>query len=227
VKALLLIGLNVIMSITGLAQDTLIYIGDPMCSWCYGFAPEISKVKESLDEGIEFKLVMGGLRPYNTETMADLGNFLSHHWKDVEKRSKQQFNYSILQQSSFVYDTEPPSRAVWVMRQMNPKVEFQFFKDVQVLFYVQNKNTAEAITYKSTVESYGIDYSEFEALFNSDSAKNGIKQDFALSQKLGIRGFPSVVFKHGNEWFLLANGYNTAEQLMQSIADVKSKGSKH
>jgi len=25
--------------------STLIYISDPMCSWCYGFAPEISEIK--------------------------------------------------------------------------------------------------------------------------------------------------------------------------------------
>ena len=28
-------------------RDTLIYIGDPMCSWCYGFAPEMDKILEA------------------------------------------------------------------------------------------------------------------------------------------------------------------------------------
>jgi putative protein-disulfide isomerase len=61
-------------------NPTIIYIGDPMCSWCYGFAPEITKVKEALPD-YEFKVVLGGLRPQGTETMADLGDFLEHHWK--------------------------------------------------------------------------------------------------------------------------------------------------
>jgi putative protein-disulfide isomerase len=56
----------------------IIYVGDPMCSWCYGFAPEITELKEKLTD-YEFKLVLGGLRPGGTETNADLGEFLAHH----------------------------------------------------------------------------------------------------------------------------------------------------
>ncbi|MBK9151344.1 MAG: hypothetical protein IPM26_10245 [Saprospiraceae bacterium] len=25
-------------------KDTLIYVGDPMCSWCYGFSPKVDKL---------------------------------------------------------------------------------------------------------------------------------------------------------------------------------------
>lgn len=37
-------------------SPTIIYIGDPLCSWCYAFAPEISEVKEAL-ANYDFKLV--------------------------------------------------------------------------------------------------------------------------------------------------------------------------
>ena len=37
----------------------LIYVGDPMCSWCWGFAPEI----ESLADDYPIEVVVGGLRP--------------------------------------------------------------------------------------------------------------------------------------------------------------------
>ena len=47
-------------------NDYLIYIGDAMCSWCHGFSPELDQV--ILDNpNFDLKLVMGGLRPYNTE----------------------------------------------------------------------------------------------------------------------------------------------------------------
>ncbi|MEJ6694109.1 MAG: hypothetical protein QNL00_10970, partial [Saprospiraceae bacterium] len=67
------------------AQDkpTLIYVGDPMCSWCYGFSHEIEDAITELGEEIQLEVVMGGLRPYNTQTMADLKDFLSDHWKHV------------------------------------------------------------------------------------------------------------------------------------------------
>ncbi|MFQ5523922.1 MAG: DsbA family protein, partial [Acidimicrobiia bacterium] len=37
----------------------LIYVGDPMCSWCWGFAPEI----EDLADEYPVEVVVGGLRP--------------------------------------------------------------------------------------------------------------------------------------------------------------------
>lgn len=27
-------------------KPALIYIGDPLCSWCYGIAPELDKLKK-------------------------------------------------------------------------------------------------------------------------------------------------------------------------------------
>jgi len=50
-------------------KTTLIYVGDPMCSWCYGFGNEISTVISTLGDRVEVEAVMGGLRPYNTETI--------------------------------------------------------------------------------------------------------------------------------------------------------------
>ena len=41
----------------------LIYVMDPMCSWCYGFAPVIKRLVAEQEGTLQFKLVMGGLRP--------------------------------------------------------------------------------------------------------------------------------------------------------------------
>ena len=42
----------------------IIYVGDPMCSWCYGIAPELKKLKSHYDtKNIPFKIIVNGLRP--------------------------------------------------------------------------------------------------------------------------------------------------------------------
>ena len=46
----------------------LIYFSDPMCSWCYGFGPELSKLVERRPD-LKLSPVMGGLRPYNRAPM--------------------------------------------------------------------------------------------------------------------------------------------------------------
>lgn len=217
-----IVSISLVFSVMqAISQDTLIYVGDPLCSWCYGFSDEITETKNKLQDKYEFKLVMGGLRPYNTETMKDLGDFLSHHWEEVGKRSGKEFTYDILKDESFVYDTEPPARAVWVMRELKPEVEFDFFKGVQRLFYVENQNTNNVDSYRKLVEEYGVEFDKFQSLFESTDARLGVKEDFQFSQQMGVRGFPSVVLKRGEEWFLIANGYTTSQQLTKIISKIE------
>ena len=199
------------------AQDNaIIYIGDPMCSWCYGFGPEVIKVKAAFPD-TDFNVVMGGLRPYGKETMGSLKDFLHEHWEEIGKKTGQEFGFDILDQADFIYDTEPASRAVVVMRKLKPEQSLAFFKDVQRLFYKDNKNPKDIGNYKELVKKYGVDFEEFKAQFLSAEIYDLTKADFRYAQQLGIRGFPSMVYKKGEEYFLLSNGYAKADQIINSI----------
>ena len=198
-------------------EDTLIYIGDTMCSWCYGFANELTTLKNNHPE-LDFRLVMGGLRPYNTEKAIDMADFLKHHWVEINQRTKQPFKYDILSDPDFIYDTEPASRAVVVARMMNPEVEFEFFKAVQEHFYRDNKNTNMVETYLKIADQFGLDRQVYQDHFESEAAKINTKADFSLSQQLGIKGFPSMVLRKNGKYMLVANGYQTATQIEQTIA---------
>ena len=48
-------------------QRILWYFADPMCSWCWGFAPVISAIEETYKNRLKVELVLGGLRPGTTE----------------------------------------------------------------------------------------------------------------------------------------------------------------
>ncbi len=204
-------------AIMGNAQDTkLIYFGDPMCSWCYGFSNEVSEIKNSFPD-IPFEMVMGGLRPYGTETMASLKGFLKEHWEEIGHLTGQKFSYDILEQPEFIYDTEPACRAVVVMRMIAPEKELPFFKAVQKLFYSQNKDPKQLESYSDLLKEFGIDKEEFGLKWNADEFKQKTKADFQLSQEMGVRGFPSMVLKAGEQYYLLSNGYQKAEKVIQTI----------
>lgn len=201
-------------------KNTIIYFGDPMCSWCYGFSPEFSKVVAEMDEKINVELVMGGLRPYNTETMADLGGFLKHHWEEVGKRSGQPFQYDILNASDILYDTEPACRAVVTVRQMDTSLEFEFFKAVQHAFYFENKNPNLTSTFTEIAGQFNLDKNKFQQLFESEALKKAVQKDFTRSVEMGVRGFPTVIFIKGEDYYLLSNGYTKAEVIIAKINQV-------
>lgn len=200
-------------------NPVIIYVGDPMCSWCYGFAPEITALKNALPD-YEMKLVLGGLRPGGTETNADLGEFLAHHWKDVEKRTKQPFNYDVLKDEDLVYDTEPACRSVVVARSMNPAIELDFFKAVQKAFYVDGKDIQSTETYVQLAKEFGLDGEKYRTEFESDEMKYATRADFQLSSEMGVKGFPSVVIRHNGQLYMVANGFTSSDALLKTIAKI-------
>ena len=50
-------------------RPRLLYFADTMCSWCYGFAPEMAEVLEAVGDRAELILFSGGLCPFQKEPM--------------------------------------------------------------------------------------------------------------------------------------------------------------
>ena len=198
----------------------IIYVGDPMCSWCYGIAPEFAELMKEYDGKLDFELVLGGLRPYNKQVMTELKDFLTGHWREVHERSGQEFTYDILNSTTISYDTEPPSRAAVVVRELSPKNEIAFFKKSQVLFYKENKNMHLAESYYSLLDEFGIDKEAFTRSFNSVEMKEKIKQDFARAANLGVNSFPTILLEYQGKTYPIAKGYSTAEKMIARVENL-------
>lgn len=203
------------------AQDkpTLIYVGDPMCSWCYGFGIEIEKVIDELGEDVKVEMVMGGLRPYNTQPMTELKDFLADHWKHVNEASNQPFEYSILD-SDLKYDTEPACRAVMIARELQPDHVMEYFHKVQTAFYAENKNPNITSTYADIAKSMGMDRNTFVTKFESDEYKELIKQDFQKASQLGVNSFPTVLLMHNGKTSVVSSGYSKADKVIGNIKEI-------
>lgn len=208
------------MSVLPTETPKIIYIGDPMCSWCYGIAPELEKVHDAYAGQLDFELVLGGLRPYNTETMTDLAGFLKGHWEEVHEASQQPFRYGILERGDILYDTEPACRAVRIFRDFYPEKSLGFFAAVQKAFYNENKNPLLVETYIEILASNEWEIENFNALFESNKYKSEIKNDFRRSQDLGVQSFPTVLLEKDGKIHYIAKGYSTAEKMKKRIDGV-------
>jgi len=206
-------------------KPELIYVGDVMCSWCYGFSPEITAVKERFKDEVDFKLLNGGLRPYTKEPMdAEMKKFLRQHWKEVTKTSEQPFEYNILADSSrFIYNTEPPARAIATVRKLKPGLEFEFFKKVQNSFYVKNKNTSDINTYLELLPEFNIDKESFKENFNSEQMKLAVAGEFKQAEALGVSGFPAVLLNKDGQYIVITNGYSKRGEVIRAIEKALGK----
>lgn len=200
-------------------ENSVIYVGDTMCSWCYGFAPEMDQFIK-LHPELKVRLVQGGLRPFGTEKITEMADFLIKHWIEINERTGQSFSYDILEDQDFLLDTEPASRALVVVRMMDKTKEWEFFKKVQTAFYKENKDTTKLATYLEIATELGLDTAKFSELFETDEAKHATKSDFQLSSEMGVKGFPSVVVKLGKEFFMISNGFREVKDLEEVYQNV-------
>jgi putative protein-disulfide isomerase len=199
----------------------LIYVGDPMCSWCWGIAPELEALVESHPE-LPLRIVVGGLRPGPTaQTVGpELAGYLAHHWEEVERRSGQPFDQALLEDHGWLYDTEHACRAVVVMRELAPHETFRFFQRLQRAFYAEGRAVWDPDIYGELIEGFDVDSKTFLTAFGSQDAIKATWQDFSLARSWGINGFPTIVLRQGSTGQIIARGYTTADDMEMVIGSL-------
>ena len=209
-----------------ISKGKLLYFGDPMCSWCWGITPTLAALKAQYAGTLEFELVMGGLRPGGGDPWTPaFKNMLRGHWNHVQEASGQPFNFGLFDKADFNYDTEPPARAVRIVRDLAPHKEFAFYEAVQRRFYVENEDPAELAFYQPICIELEISFDAFSLHFPTDTYKKLVREDFYKSQSLGIRGFPTVVLQTEEGMSLVAQGFATKEAMEGRIENVLSLAS--
>ncbi|WP_020527546.1 DsbA family protein [Flexithrix dorotheae] len=205
-------------------KNEIIYVGDPMCSWCYGIANELDKLVGEYQNRAKFRIVMGGLRPHTQEPMdGETKKMIRHHWEEVNKRSGQPFKYDLLaEDTSFIYDTEKPCRAVVVVRNLKPESAFSFYKDVQSAFYAENMDTNIPGNYVSIAEKHGISSDEFLKGFSTEEIRKETYEDFVWAKQVGVTGFPTVIYKYEDTLYAVALGYNSFENMKKTIFNIEN-----
>jgi putative protein-disulfide isomerase len=198
----------------------LVYFADPMCSWCWGFAPVIEAIERRFGADLPIQLVLGGLRPGTTEPMTETGKAeIRTHWEHVREASGQPFDNAFFARDGFVYDTEPSSRAVVVMRRQGMEYAHAGLRRIHAAFYAGNRDVTDPHNLTAIAVELGFEAASFRAAFDSDAAKLETAQDFALAQGAGIRGFPTLIAGSGRNdgYALVTNGFRPAGSIIPAL----------
>lgn len=186
----------------------LIYIADPMCSWCWGFSPVIRQLTALAEGRAGFRIVMGGLRSDSQPMSEERRRAIAGHWVKVEAVTGQPFKYGLLESATFVYDTEPACRAVVTVRSIEGDLAaLKMFDRLQSAFYADNVDITEAENAAAIAAAAGVDSIEFSRLFASPELAVRTRTDFVRSRDMGISGFPSVIVRENGRAALLTRGY--------------------
>ncbi len=205
-------------------KTEIIYVGDPMCSWCWGISPDLIKLRDHYrKEQVAFRVLVGGLRPGGGDPWDDqMKSFLKHHWEEVNQRSGQPFGYELFEKETFNYDTEPSCRAVVAARAMVKDREMEFFEAIQRKFYVESQDPSNPSFYASICDEFDINYADFMNRFESNEVIQETTDEFNLNRSWGVRGYPSVLLLWNDELHQIAYGYSTFDQMLSQIDKLTS-----
>ncbi|MCR4301388.1 MAG: DsbA family protein [Sulfuricaulis sp.] len=178
----------------------------------------INSIKNRYSPRLKIALMLGGLRPGTTEPMTETSREeILHHWREVHRMTGQPFAFDGAMPEGFIYDTEPPSRAVIAVGEIHPEAIFPYFKSVQKAFYARGMNVTQADTLANLAENHHMDKSVFLERFNSEEIRHKTQTHFQITHQSGVRGFPTVVLQAGPHGTLLTHGYRSFEDLQPAI----------
>ncbi|WP_445143562.1 DsbA family protein [Dyella sp. Tek66A03] len=203
----------------------LIFVGDPMCSWCYGFSKPLAEVQGAFPE-TSLEIVVGGVGAGATEplTLAQR-EFRLGHWSRVEAASGLPFDRETFKaRTGFVYDTEPACRAVVAARLMVPSIDqLSVFRAIQHGFYANGLDVtdgevlaglvAEAMTgmgCATTAEA-------FLAAWRARETVTATHEDFQQARAWGISSFPTLLLQDESRLYNLVTGFVGARELRALI----------
>jgi len=201
----------------------LLYFADPLCSWCYGFGPELTKLLDRHPD-TRLDLVMGGLRPYNTQPATpEFKAMIREHWRHVATASGLPFSESMLDREGFVYDTEPSCRAVVTARDMDVSKAYGYLKAIQRAFYRDGRDATSGDVLADIAAESGYERDTFRMNLDSELMREEVKTDFTTTKALKVTGFPTLGVSYGPQLFLVTSGYVTDDVLEYRLAEIERR----
>lgn len=191
-----------------MAQQIL-YFADPMCSWCWGFSPVVDAIQKKFGDDLPVRLLLGGLRPGTTEPLDGKSkDSIREHWDHVHDATGQPFDHAFFEREGFVYDTEPPSRAIVAMYSLADGASLPALKRLHRAFYAENRDITDAQVLADLAVELGHDRQSFEEAFEAADIIKATQGGFEFSRNAGIGGFPTMVAgSEDNGYRLLTTGY--------------------
>ena len=161
-------------------RPELIYVGDPLCSWCWGFAPSLRSLRLRHPDRFRYRILLGGLRTGASAVQVDekVRSYLAGAWKEVERRSGQPFNHSFLETADFVYDTEPACRAVVAARHLAPDRVFEYNEALQDAFYHRSLDPTKLETFLTIAREQGLSEETFQTTFHAEEVHRETREGF-------------------------------------------------
>ena len=197
----------------------LIYVADPMCSWCWGFSTILNEIYDAIGDA-PVQYVMGGLAPDSDEKMPEETRaYIQDQWRKVTAETGATFNWDFWEKCTPRRSTYPSCRAVIAASRQNKTHEM--FEAIQTAYYREAKNPSDLHVLSSLAFDLGLDRDQFDADIIADSVEADLQTGFDLRRSMHPNSFPSLILTTDDQspvWLVkgYAEGHSVLERLREA-----------
>lgn len=202
-----------------MGEARLYYVADPMCSWCWGFAPALAAATRALSPAVSLRYVMGGLAPDSDEPMPEhVREYVQAAWDAVEQETGARFNREFWSRCTPRRSTWPACRAVLAAAAQSAESGPAMFRAIQHAYYLDARNPSDRETLVALArELPGVDAGRFARDLDSDETRARLAADFALRDRLGATGFPTLILEAEGRRLQLVRGHAPTGEVLRRL----------
>ncbi|MFW5452895.1 DsbA family protein [Thioalkalivibrio sulfidiphilus] len=198
---------------------TLYYVHDPMCSWCWGFAPVLAELESRLPAELPVRRLLGGLAPDTDEPMPEaMRGYIQDAWRQIQRRIPgTEFNFEFWQRCRPRRATYLACRAVIAARRQGAQYDRAMTRAIQVAYYTRALNPSEDETLIGLAAELGLDVARFARDLNSEEVGRELEAEIALARSLDVESFPSLVLETRTGPHPIAVDYRDSSPMLERI----------
>ena len=197
----------------------LYYVYDPMCSWCWGYRPTLTKLLPALSKIVPVQFVLGGLAPDTDQLMpASMQAQISSIWYKIEAMLGTEFNHSFWETNVPKRSTYPACRAVIAARHLG--AELKMVEAIQHAYYLRAMNPSNDDVLLSLSAEIGLPIDEFQQDFLATTTQLDLVEEIAFARSIGGNSFPSWIIRKDHNFHHIPIDYQSADATLAAIEDL-------
>lgn len=200
----------------------LYYVHDPMCAWCYGFAPTLARLSCLLPGEVRMLRLLGGLAPDADAPMPEaMRRYLQQTWQSIQQRIPgAEFNFDFWTRCAPRRSTFPACRAVIAARRQDPAFDEAMTLAVQRAYYREARNPSDSDTLIALAGEIGANVARFRLDLNADATRQRLQQEISLARELGADSFPALVLESGGGRWSIPVDFSDTGPMLEYILDL-------
>jgi putative protein-disulfide isomerase len=176
----------------------LVYVHDPMCSWCWGFEPTRRAIVAGLPADMQLWRLLGGLAPDSEQPMPEpMRAALQQTWCRIEAMIPgTRFNFDFWTNNTPRRSTYPANRAVIAARLQGEGYDSKMTGAIQRAYYLEARNPSDDSTLIELAAEIELDVDRFALDLAAESTHAALLDEITRARTMGIDSFPSLAVLH-------------------------------